>query len=70
MQTSFTNGGTSIQFGVFEVDSSIGQLTKLNRRVKVQDLAFRLLIALLEQRREIVTREQLREIVGRHGGGF
>jgi len=61
MQTSFTSGRTVIQFDVFEVEPSIGQLTKQNRRVKVQDLPFRLLVALLEQRGEIVTREQLRE---------
>ena len=50
-----------IQFDVFEVDLTTGLLTKRNRRVKVQDLPFRLLVALLEHPGAIVTREQLRE---------
>ena len=50
-----------IRFDVFEVDLSTGQLTNQSRRVSLQDLPFRLLVALLEQSGEIVTREQLRE---------
>lgn len=61
MRTSFEGQGTVIRFDVFEVDLSTGQLTKRNRRVKVQDLPFRLLVALIEQPGGIVSREQLRE---------
>src|SRR5678815_3500615 len=61
METLLTGRGNVIRFDVFEVDLSAGQLSKRNRRVKVQDLPFRLLVALLEQPGGIVTREQLRE---------
>src|ERR1019366_9098048 len=61
METLLTGRGKVIQFDVFEVDLTTGLLTKRNRRVKVQDLPFRLLVALLEHPGAIVTREQLRE---------
>jgi Tol biopolymer transport system component/DNA-binding winged helix-turn-helix (wHTH) protein len=61
MQTFLKGQGKVVRFDVFEVDLSTGQLTKRNRRVKVQDLPFRLLVALLERPGGIVTREQLRE---------
>jgi Tol biopolymer transport system component/DNA-binding winged helix-turn-helix (wHTH) protein len=61
MGTLLTGRGKVIRFDVFEVDLSTGQLTKRNRHVKLQDLPFRLLAALLEQPGGIVTREQLRE---------
>ena len=50
-----------IRFDVFEADLSTGYLTKQGQRVSLQDLPFRLLVALLERSGEIVTREQLRE---------
>ncbi|MEO8051800.1 MAG: winged helix-turn-helix domain-containing protein [Acidobacteriota bacterium] len=46
---------------MFEVDFARSQLTKQGRRVKLQDLPFRLLAALLEHAGGTVTREQLRE---------
>ena len=61
METLLTGRGNVIRFDVFEVDLASGQLTKRNRRVKVQDLPFRLLVALLEKPGGVVTREQLRE---------
>jgi Tol biopolymer transport system component/DNA-binding winged helix-turn-helix (wHTH) protein len=61
MGTLLTGNSKVIRFDVFEVDLSAGQLTKRNRHVKLQDLPFRLLAALLEQPGGIVTREQLRE---------
>src|SRR5258707_10282393 len=61
MATSSRDTGRVIRFDVFEVDLSTGQLAKQSRRVTLQDLPFRLLVALLEQSGEVVTREQLRE---------
>lgn len=61
METLLTGSDKVIRFDVFEVDLSNGQLMKRNRRVKVQDLPFRLLVALLEQPGGVVTREQLRQ---------
>jgi Tol biopolymer transport system component/DNA-binding winged helix-turn-helix (wHTH) protein len=61
MESLLTGSGKVIRFDVFEVDLSSGQLMKRNRRVKLQDLPFRLLVALLEQPGGIVTRERLRE---------
>src|ERR1035441_2728800 len=60
MQNSSSGTGRVIRFDVFEVDLAARQLRKRKRRVKVQDLPFRLLVALLEQPGGIVTREQLR----------
>jgi len=53
----------AIRFDVFEADLAAGQLRKRDRRIKLQDLPFRLLVALLEQPGEIVTREQLRSLL-------
>jgi DNA-binding winged helix-turn-helix (wHTH) protein/tetratricopeptide (TPR) repeat protein len=52
--------GTVYQFGPFEVDSSSGELMKNGSRVKLQDQPYRLLIALLENPGEVVSREELR----------
>src|ERR1700693_189102 len=60
MEDSSSGAKRAIRFDAFEVDVCSGQLRKLNRRIKVQDLPFRLLVALLERPGEIVTREQLR----------
>ena len=60
MQNSSDGTGRVIRFDVFEVDLAARQLRKRERRVKVQDLPFRLLVALLEQPGEVVAREELR----------
>src|ERR1035441_7964744 len=60
MQNSSSGTGRVIRFDVFEVDLAARQLRKRKRRVKVQDLPFRLLVALLEQPGEVVAREELR----------
>jgi DNA-binding winged helix-turn-helix (wHTH) protein len=52
--------GTVYQFGPFEVDSSSGELLKNGSRVKLQDQPYRLLIALLENPGEVISREALR----------
>ena len=50
-----------IRFGPFELDTKAGELKKGARRVRLQDKPLRLLVALIEQRGEVVTREELRE---------
>jgi Tol biopolymer transport system component/DNA-binding winged helix-turn-helix (wHTH) protein len=60
MQNSSGGTGRVIRFDVFEVDIAARQLRKRKRRVKMQDLPFRLLVALLEQPGEVVAREELR----------
>jgi len=49
------------KFGVFEADHRTGELTKLGKRVKLQEQPFQLLVMLLERPGELVLREQLRE---------
>ena len=51
---------TKLQFGVFTVDLRSGELYKQGARVKLQELPFRLLAALLSKPGEVVTREELR----------
>jgi Tol biopolymer transport system component/DNA-binding winged helix-turn-helix (wHTH) protein len=47
------------QFGDFEVDQTANELRRNGRRVKIQDLPFRLLVALLESPGEVMSREEL-----------
>jgi TolB-like protein/DNA-binding winged helix-turn-helix (wHTH) protein/Flp pilus assembly protein TadD len=48
-------------FGVFEADLRTGELTKLGKRVRLQEQPFQLLAMLLEKPGELVTREELRD---------
>lgn len=48
------------RFGLFEADAAGSKLTRAGVRVKIQDQPFRVLIALLENPGEVVTREDLR----------
>src|SRR3984885_8246389 len=48
------------RFGVFEADLRLGRLTKHGKRIRLQEQPFRLLVMLLEQPGELVTREELR----------
>jgi TolB-like protein/DNA-binding winged helix-turn-helix (wHTH) protein/Flp pilus assembly protein TadD len=50
----------SVRFGVFEVDLRNGELKKKGTRIRLQGQPFLLLITLLKQRGEVVTREELR----------
>src|SRR5262249_453933 len=50
-----------LQFGVFEVDLRVGELTKRGLRVRLQEQPFRVLAMLLEKPGDLVTREELRE---------
>ena len=50
-----------IRFGVFEVEPQTGRLRKHGVRVRLQELPFRVLLALIEKRGDVLTREELRE---------
>jgi TolB-like protein/DNA-binding winged helix-turn-helix (wHTH) protein/Flp pilus assembly protein TadD len=49
------------KFGVFEADLRTGELTKLGKRLRLQEQPFKLLAMLLEKPGELVLREELRE---------
>jgi TolB-like protein/DNA-binding winged helix-turn-helix (wHTH) protein/Tfp pilus assembly protein PilF len=49
-----------MRFAVFEADLRAGELTKQGKRLRLQELPFRLLVLLLEKPGELVTREELR----------
>jgi TolB-like protein/DNA-binding winged helix-turn-helix (wHTH) protein/Flp pilus assembly protein TadD len=49
-----------IRFGVFELDPRTGELRSKGSRVKLQDQPLQILLAVLEKRGDVVTREELR----------
>jgi DNA-binding winged helix-turn-helix (wHTH) protein/Tfp pilus assembly protein PilF len=55
-----TQPGTVFQFGAFEVHPASGELLKNGRRIKLQEQPYRLLVALLENSGEVISREELR----------
>jgi DNA-binding winged helix-turn-helix (wHTH) protein len=55
-----THPGTVYQFGPFEVNAASGELLKNGRRIRLQELPHRLLVALLENAGEVISREELR----------
>jgi DNA-binding winged helix-turn-helix (wHTH) protein len=54
-------GGEIYRFGPFELAQASGELRKHGLRLKLQDQPVRLLILLLENAGEVVTREQIQE---------
>jgi eukaryotic-like serine/threonine-protein kinase len=48
------------RFGLFEVDTAAAELRRKGLLVRIQDQPIRLLIALLEARSQILSKEQLR----------
>jgi DNA-binding winged helix-turn-helix (wHTH) protein len=54
-----------LRFGVFEFDLRTGELTKSGRKVSIQEQPARVLVALLEQPGEVVSREELQRKVWR-----
>ena len=48
-----------LRFGVFEADLCARELTKLGKRLSLQEQPFQLLAMLLEKPGELVTREEL-----------
>src|ERR1700728_172887 len=55
------NRPPAYRFGLFEVFPDAGEIWKQGRRLKLQDQAFRLLLALLEKPGEVISRETIRE---------
>ena len=55
-----TEPGIVYQFGPFEVNPASLELLKNGRRIRLQELPHRLLVALLENPGEVVSREELR----------
>jgi DNA-binding winged helix-turn-helix (wHTH) protein len=55
-----THPGVIYQFGPFEVNVASGELLKNGRRIKLQEQPYRLLVALLENPGEVISREELR----------
>src|SRR5450432_1026162 len=53
--------GRIIRFGSFEVDIEEGRLTKSGIRIRLQEQPFRILVLLLENAGQLVTREKIRE---------
>src|ERR1700739_2983092 len=49
----------NLKFGVFEADLQTGELTRLGKRVRLQEQPFQLLAMLLEKPGVLVTREEL-----------
>ena len=56
----FPSSVRSVRFGVFEIDLRAGELRKKGIRIKLQGQPFLLLITLLKQRGDLVTRDELR----------
>jgi TolB-like protein/DNA-binding winged helix-turn-helix (wHTH) protein/Tfp pilus assembly protein PilF len=50
-----------VRFGIYEVDLATSELRKQGRKIKLQEQPCRILAILLEQRGEVVTREELRK---------
>lgn len=57
------SGTIGFRFGDFEVRVAEGTLRRAGYRVRLQDLPFRLLVALAERPGELVTREELRRVL-------
>jgi eukaryotic-like serine/threonine-protein kinase len=55
-----TQPGIVYQFGPFEVNPASGEILKNGRRIKLQEQPYRLLVALLENPGEVISREELR----------
>jgi DNA-binding winged helix-turn-helix (wHTH) protein/tetratricopeptide (TPR) repeat protein len=55
-----TQPGIVYQFGPFEVTPASGELLKNGRRIRLQEQPYRILVALLENPGEVISREELR----------
>src|SRR5688572_1879531 len=51
------------RFGPFEADVRTGELRKFGVRIKLQTQPFTILLALLRRPGELITREELRELI-------
>ena len=59
--------GRRYRFGVFEVDTSTGELWRKGVRVHVHAQPFQLLVLLLERRGELLTREDISRVLWPQG---
>lgn len=50
-----------VRFDVFELDLRAGELLRNDRKIKLQEQPFRILVLLLERAGEVVTRDELRQ---------
>ena len=55
------NGDKLLRFGVFEVDLVAGELRKSGKRIRLQEQPFQVLVTLLENAAQVVTRDDLRQ---------
>jgi DNA-binding winged helix-turn-helix (wHTH) protein/TolB-like protein len=53
--------GSSVRFGEFEIDPAARELRRNDELIRLQDLPFRLLVALTDRPGELLTRTELRE---------
>ena len=51
------------RFGVYEADSQTGELRKSGVRLRLQDQPFQVLLLLMERQGELVSREELRQLL-------
>jgi Tol biopolymer transport system component/DNA-binding winged helix-turn-helix (wHTH) protein len=59
-----TNSGASLlHFGAFETDLATGELWRNGRKLKLQPQPFKVLALLLERQGELVTREEIRQLL-------
>lgn len=58
-----TSGRQVFRFGVFELDAAAGELRKEGRRVRLQPQPAKLLHALLARPGEVVTRDEIRQLL-------
>jgi cholera toxin transcriptional activator len=58
-------GPKLLRFSVFEVDLDAGELRKNGSRIRLQEQPFQVLIALLQNAGQVVTRESLRQTIWR-----
>jgi Tol biopolymer transport system component/DNA-binding winged helix-turn-helix (wHTH) protein len=61
--TTPANTDRTWRFGVFEVDARREELRRSGAPIKIRDQSFRILVYLLEHPGEIVTREELRQVL-------
>ena len=59
----FPSSVRSVRFGVFEVDLRAGELRKKGTKIRLQGQPYMLLVTLLKEHGEVVTREELRRVL-------
>jgi len=57
------SAGPLYQFGAFEVDPRSGELRKHGTKIKLQDQPLRILLFLLDNAGQVVSREQIQKVL-------